>query len=55
VKLDDHIQTLDLSPTHKTSSTTFDRFGIFNHQSGGNYVYLYLDDLSYRRTPPAKP
>ena len=55
VKLDEHIQTLDLRPGHKTSSTTFDRFGIFNHQSGGNYVYLYLDDLSYTHTPPARP
>ena len=38
---------MDLTPGHKTIGGTFDRFGIFNLQSGGHYVELYLDDVSY--------
>jgi hypothetical protein len=47
VKFDDHAQTIDLPPGAKGAGTTFDRFGFFNHQAGGNYVYLYVDDLTY--------
>ena len=30
------------------AGATFDRFGIFNMQTGGWHVEFYLDDLQYR-------
>ena len=46
VTFDGKDQVLDLRPGDKNRGATFDRFGIFNLQSGGNYVYLYVDDVS---------
>ena len=43
--LDDRVQTMNLRPGDKARPATFDRFGFFNCQSGGHYVYLYIDDL----------
>ncbi len=40
---------MDLKPGHKKIGATFDRFGIFNMQSGGHHVELYLDDVSFSR------
>lgn len=54
VKLDNDTQTLDLKPGIKLSGATFDRFGIFNVQSGGWHVELYLDDLKYTKSPARK-
>lgn len=42
---------MDLRPGDKARGATFDRFGLFNHQTGGNYVYVYLDDITYTRRP----
>jgi hypothetical protein len=47
VTFDGSDQAMDLRPGDKGRGATFDRFGLFNHQSGGNYVYVYVDDLSY--------
>jgi hypothetical protein len=54
VKFDGDLQTLDLRPGHKQSGATFDRFGLFNMQSGGWHVVLYLDDLKYTKDPGGK-
>ena len=53
VKFDDIIHTTALKPGFKQSGATFDRFGLFNMQTGGHYVFVYLDDVSYskRRQP----
>jgi hypothetical protein len=47
VTLDGARQTSDLKPGHRRLGATFDRFGLFNMQSGGQHVLIYLDDLSY--------
>ena len=51
VTFDDQTQTLELVEGHRARGATFDRFGLFNHQSGGNYVNVYLDDLTYTAKP----
>ena len=52
VTLDDQALSLDLEPGHRARGATFDRFGLFNHQSGGHMVELYIDDLTYTTRPP---
>ena len=47
VTFDGKEQTFDLCPTDRRRGATFDRFGLFNLQRGGNHVVLYLDDLAY--------
>ena len=47
VTLDGHARSLDLAPGHRARGAAFDRFGLFNHQSGGHMVEIYLDDLTY--------
>lgn len=47
VTLDDRTQTLDIRPGDRQRGATFDRFGLFNVQSGGHFVEVYLDDLAY--------
>jgi hypothetical protein len=37
---------LDREPGHRALGAIFNRFGLFNVQSGGHFVELYLDDLS---------
>jgi hypothetical protein len=54
VKFDDSVQTFDLSPGDKADGATFDRFGIFDLQSGGHYVEVWFDDLVYTAGPQAK-
>ena len=44
-------QVLDLAPDHRARGASFDRFGLFNVQSGGPFVEIYLDDLSYTVGP----
>jgi hypothetical protein len=52
-KLDDVEQTLDLRPgTRKDGGATFDRFGFFNIMSGGRFVNVFVDDLTYTAAPP---
>ena len=47
VAFDGKQQSLPLRPGDKVRGATFDRFGLFNYQTGGNYVIVYFDDLSY--------
>ena len=49
VKLDDELRRVDLPEGLRAEGATFDRFGIFNIQSGGHHVELFLDDLSYSK------
>jgi len=45
--LDGESDTLVLSPGDRQRGARFDRFGIFNLQSGGHAVEIYLDDLKF--------
>ncbi|MBI3852018.1 MAG: hypothetical protein HY298_17305 [Verrucomicrobia bacterium] len=47
VTFDKQTQTLTLKPEHRRSGATFDRFGLFNLQTGGHFVDVSLDDLTY--------
>ncbi len=47
--LDDRAYSLELAPDLVKAGATFDRLGIFNMQSGGQFVEIYLDDLSYTK------
>lgn len=49
VTFDGQPHELDLNADAQAEGATFDRFGLFNIQSGGHHVELYLDDLSYSR------
>ena len=48
--LDDHDQTMFLAEGDRERGATFDRFGLFNMQSGGWHVEVYVDDLEYTST-----
>ena len=47
--LDGTTNTMDLAAGDRTSGAVLDRFGIFNMQSGGHHVEIYLDDVSFTR------
>jgi hypothetical protein len=47
IAFDEKTATLDLAPGDRSQGAAFDRFGIFNLQSGGHAVEIYLDDLRY--------
>jgi hypothetical protein len=47
VTLDDEQVELDLRPGARNCGATFDRFGFFNGQTGGHYVKVFLDEVSY--------
>jgi hypothetical protein len=47
VTFDGKDQAFDLRPGDRRRGATFDRFGVFNLQRGGNHVVIYLDDLAY--------
>jgi hypothetical protein len=49
VIFDGHSDTMDLAAGDRATGASLDRFGIFNMQSGGHAVEIYLDDLSYTR------
>jgi hypothetical protein len=51
VKFDQDVQTFDLAAGEKADGATFDRFGIFDLQSGGHYVEVWFDDLQYTAKP----
>jgi hypothetical protein len=54
VTLDGAEKAMDLEPGHKEQGATFDRFGIFNPQHGGQFIRLFLDDLTYTASPAVK-
>jgi hypothetical protein len=45
--LDGETQTMDLAPGHRTRGAAFDRFGLFNLQSGGHHVIVHIDEVTY--------
>lgn len=47
VQFDDELHTLDVDARHRGAGAAFDRFGLFNIQSGGHHVQLYVDDVRY--------
>ncbi len=47
VTFDDDSHVLDVSPEDVQDGATFDRFGLFNIQSGGHHVEVYVDELSF--------
>ena len=49
VKFDDRVQSIALKPEHRKLGAKFDRFGIFNCQTGGHYVDIALDDLRFTK------
>jgi hypothetical protein len=55
-KLDDAVITVDLKKEMRRVGAHFDRFGLMNARSGGKYVEVYFDDLTYtvKRAADAK-
>ncbi|REK06066.1 MAG: hypothetical protein DWQ37_22760 [Planctomycetota bacterium] len=47
ITFDGQTDTFDLQPGDRAKGAAFDRFGIFNMQSGGHAVEIYLDDVSF--------
>jgi hypothetical protein len=58
-KLDDQVVTIDARKGEvlRHAGARFDRFGLLNVRSGGKYVEVYFDDLTYtvKRPPDFKP
>lgn len=49
VSFDDQRHHLDVNPDHREQGALLDRFGIFDLQTGGHHVEIYLDDLTYSK------
>jgi hypothetical protein len=49
--LDGRAQTMPLEVGDRKRGATFDRFGLFNMQSGGWHVEVYMDELQYTTGP----
>ena len=47
ITLDGEAHTLNLRPGDTARGAKFDRFGIFNMQSGGHHVRVYIDELTH--------
>jgi hypothetical protein len=47
VKFDGAEQTITLKPEHRRLGAAFDRFGIFNCQTGGHFVDISIDDVRF--------
>jgi len=47
VTLDKETATPDLKKGLRAEGARFDRFGLFNSNSGGQLMCIYLDDLKY--------
>jgi hypothetical protein len=54
VTLDKETVTLPLKKGVKAQGASFDRFGLFTSNIGGQIVRLYLDDLKYTAARPAR-
>ncbi len=52
VKLGDKSVVLPLKPGLKAEGASFDRFGMFTSQAGGQMVRIFLDDLTYTAAKP---
>ena len=51
LSFDDSLRTFPLKKGTRAVGARFDRFGLFNMQTGGHHVVVYLDDLSYSKSP----
>ena len=53
--LDDQVITINANKgqTLRRAGAKFDRFGLLNVRSGGKYVEVYFDDLTYTVKRPA--
>ena len=49
VRFDDRTNTLDLKEGARREGAVFDRFGLFNVQSGGHHVEVFLDEIRYSK------
>jgi len=47
VTFDGMPHALDLRAEDRAAGAAFDRFGLFNIQTGGHHVAVYIDDLSF--------
>lgn len=56
-RLDESVMQVNLKPGVRKAGVRFDRFGLMNVRTGGKYVEVYLDDLTYtvRRAAGASP
>jgi hypothetical protein len=45
LRIDDRTYSVPLAEGHKSQATKFDRFGIWNVQTAGDYLDVYFDDL----------
>jgi len=52
VTFDDRTLMLDLTAEQRADGAVFDRFGVANLRSGGKFVEIYFDDLSYTARRP---
>jgi hypothetical protein len=52
VTFDGQEQTLPLTAKQRQTGAVFDHFGLFNFQSGGQYVEVSLDELTYTVASP---
>lgn len=53
VIFDDQTHRLALDENARHQGASFDRFGLFNVQSGGHHVELFLDDVRYSKRSSA--
>jgi hypothetical protein len=55
--LDQETISIDLDERQRAEGAVFDRFGVASLRTGGKFMTVYLDDLSYtaRRSPGHKP
>jgi hypothetical protein len=49
VSFDDQTHHLELDENARQQGASFDRFGLFNVQSGGHHVEVFIDDVSYSK------
>lgn len=49
VEFDNQIHKLELVENAREEGAIFDRFGLFNVQSGGHHVEVFLDDVRYSK------
>jgi hypothetical protein len=55
VTLDGAVESLEVRHELKEIGATFDRFGFFNLHTGGHFVEIYVDDLTYGSGPGPGP
>ena len=51
VTLDDRSNVLPVAQADVVEGALFDRFGLFNMQSGGHHVQMFIDELNFTSKP----